>query len=118
MIGPGTRPEMSTAASSTTATRDLIRDLDAEQRRAVMSNAPLLAVIAGAGSGKTSVLTRRVARRCLEGTADPMHTVVITFTRQAAAELRRRLRNLGVQDSITAGTFHAVSLSLLQQHWE
>lgn len=97
---------------------ELIRGLDSDQKRAVTSNAPLLAVIAGAGSGKTAVLTRRVARRCLDGSADALHTVVITFTRQAAAELRRRLRSLGLQDSVMAGTFHAVSLSLLQQHWE
>jgi len=118
VIASGARPEMSTSAASAFVARDLVRELDAEQRRAVTSGAPLLAVIAGAGSGKTSVLTRRVAWRCLEGSTDPMHTAVITFTRQAAAELRRRLRTLGVQDSITAGTFHAVSLSLLQQHWE
>ncbi len=98
--------------------RELTSGLDADQQRAVLSSAPLLAVIAGAGSGKTSVLTRRVAVRCLQGRADPMHTAVITFTRQAAGELRRRLRSLGLQDSIMAGTFHAISLSLLQQHWE
>jgi DNA helicase-2/ATP-dependent DNA helicase PcrA len=118
VISHGARPEMSTPATSAIAARDLIRDLDAEQRRAVTSSAPLIAVIAGAGSGKTSVLTRRVAWRCVEGSAEPMHTAVITFTRQAAAELRRRLRTLGIQDSITAGTFHAISLSLLQQHWD
>jgi DNA helicase II / ATP-dependent DNA helicase PcrA len=98
--------------------RELTSGLDADQQRAVLSSAPLLAVIAGAGSGKTSVLTRRVAVRFVQGTADPMHTAVITFTRQAAAELRRRLRALGLQDTIMAGTFHAISLSLLQQHWE
>ena len=98
--------------------RELTRDLDHDQRRAVMADTPLLAIIAGAGSGKTTVLTRRIARRCLEGATDPMHTVVITFTRQAAAELKRRLRALGLRDSVIAGTFHAVCLSLLQQHWE
>lgn len=106
------------AHSSTDAASELLRGLDPDQRRAVTSDAPLLAVIAGAGSGKTAVLTRRVAWRCIEGTADPTHTAVITFTRQAAAELRRRLRTLGIQESVTAGTFHAIALSLLQQHWE
>lgn len=98
--------------------REYTRGLDGDQRRAVVSGAPLLAVIAGAGSGKTSVLTRRVALRCELGIADPSHTAVITFTRQAASELRRRLRALGLQDSVMAGTFHALSLSLLQQQWE
>lgn len=103
---------------SSAVVRELTRDLDPDQKRAVMADAPLLAIIAGAGSGKTTVLTRRIARRCLEGTTDPMHTVVITFTRQAAAELKRRLRALGLRDTVVAGTFHAVCLSLLQQHWE
>lgn len=106
------------ARTETGDARDLVRGLDADQRRAVTTTAPLLAVIAGAGSGKTAVLTRRVAWRCLHGDADPMHTAVVTFTRQAAAELRRRLKTLGIRETVVAGTFHAISLSLLQQHWE
>lgn len=98
--------------------REMLLGLDEAQARAVTSPAPLLAIIAGAGSGKTSVLTRRVAWRCAQGTTDPLHTTVITFTRQAAGELRRRLRGLGLQDSVTTGTFHAVSLSLLTQFWD
>jgi len=97
---------------------DLIRGLDRNQWAAVTSQAPLLAVIAGAGSGKTGVLTRRVAYRCLSNTADPSHVAVLTFTRQAASELRRRLWSLGLRDSITAGTFHSVALSLLKQRWD
>ena len=71
-------------------TDDLLRGLDPTQRAAVASDAPLLAIIAGAGSGKTRVLTHRVAHRCLTGTADASHVAVLTFTRQAASELRRR----------------------------
>ncbi|NCZ71452.1 MAG: hypothetical protein EBY80_15085, partial [Actinobacteria bacterium] len=44
---------------------DLLLDLDPDQRRAVTTHAPLLAIIAGAGSGKTRVLTRRIAHQCL-----------------------------------------------------
>ena len=47
-----------------------------------------------------------------------MHTAVITFTRQAAGELKRRLRALGLHETVMAGTFHALSLTLLSQHWE
>lgn len=95
----------------------LIDGLDAAQRAAVTTPSPLLAVIAGAGSGKTSVLTRRVAHRIATGRADTQHTMVLTFTRQAASELRRRLHALGLRERIAAGTFHAMALGMLRQHW-
>lgn len=111
---------------------ELLLGLDGAQRQAVVSTAPLLAVIAGAGSGKTGVLTRRVAHRCFAGLTDPRHVVVLTFTRQAAAELRRRLRSIersrGIDNGdstrgdstvgVMAGTFHAVAYSLLRQYWD
>lgn len=95
----------------------LLADLDDDQRRAVTTESQLVAVIAGAGSGKTRVLTRRVAYRIATGTADPAHTVVLTFTREAAGELRRRLPRLGLTDRIAAGTFHSVAQQLLRQRW-
>jgi DNA helicase-2/ATP-dependent DNA helicase PcrA len=95
----------------------LLADLDADQRRAVTAGSTLVAVIAGAGSGKTRVLTRRVAYRIATETADARHTLVLTFTREAAGELRRRLQHLGVNDQITAGTFHSVANQLLRQRW-
>ena len=101
-----------------TAIGDILAGLEATQLRAVTSPAPLLAVIAGAGSGKTSVLTRRVAHRALTGVADARHSVVLTFTRQAAHELRRRLTAFGLDDAPMAGTFHAVCLGLLRQKWD
>jgi len=97
---------------------ELLLGLDPTQRAAITSDAPLLAVIAGAGSGKTGVLTRRVAFRCLNESADASHVAVLTFTRQAAIELRRRLRALGLRDTIIAGTFHSVALGLLRQRWD
>jgi DNA helicase-2/ATP-dependent DNA helicase PcrA len=97
---------------------DVLSGLEDAQLRAVTSAAPLLAVIAGAGSGKTSVLTRRVAHRALVGSADARHSVVLTFTRQAAHELRRRLTSFGLDDTPLAGTFHAVCLGLLRQKWD
>lgn len=95
----------------------LLADLDAEQRHAVTTPSTLVAVIAGAGSGKTRVLTRRVAHRILTGSAQASHTLVLTFTREAAGELRRRLPRLGLAHGVTAGTFHAVSHQLLRQRW-
>ncbi len=95
----------------------LLVDLDDDQRRAVTCESNLVAVIAGAGSGKTRVLTRRVAYRVATGTAIARHTLVLTFTREAAGELRRRLGSLGLRDRIEAGTFHSVALGLLRQRW-
>ena len=95
----------------------LLVDLDDDQRRAVTCESNLVAVIAGAGSGKTRVLTRRVAYRVATGTALARHTLVLTFTREAAGELRRRLGSLGLRDRIEAGTFHSVALGLLRQRW-
>ncbi|MFW2334087.1 ATP-dependent DNA helicase UvrD2 [Ilumatobacter sp.] len=95
----------------------VLADLDADQRRAVTTESQLVAVIAGAGSGKTRVLTRRVAYRVATGTADAAHTVVLTFTREAAGELRRRLPRLGLTERVTAGTFHSVAQQLLRQRW-
>ena len=72
----------------------LLDGLDPSQRRAVTTPAAPLAILAGAGSGKTRVLTRRIAYRCLEGDADPRHVMAVTFTRKAAGELDARLRAL------------------------
>ena len=95
----------------------LIADLDADQRAAVTTESQLVAVIAGAGSGKTRVLTRRIAYRIAVGTADARHTLALTFTREAAGEMRRRLHRLGLRDHVEAGTFHSVMLGILKQRW-
>src|SRR3712207_1121889 len=94
-------------------TDQLLRGLDAQQREAVLSDAAPLAIVAAAGSGKTTVLTRRIARRIADGSADAAHVLALTFTREAASELRRRLRRLGVPARIETGTFHAIALRLL-----
>ncbi len=88
--------------------------LDARQREAVLSDAAPLAIIAAAGSGKTRVLTRRIAHRIAAGSADPRHTLALTFTRDAAGELRRRIRQLDIDEPVETGTFHAVALRLLR----
>ena len=88
--------------------------LDQQQRAAVMSDAAPLAIVAAAGSGKTRVLTRRIARRLADGSADARHVLAITFTRDAAGELRKRLRRLDIAEPIETGTFHAIALRLLR----
>ena len=94
---------------------DLLRGLDPTQRDAVTSRAAPLAILAGAGSGKTRVLTRRIAWMASEGLLEPEHTLAVTFTRKAAGELRTRLAKLGVPRGITAGTFHAIALAQLRR---
>jgi DNA helicase-2/ATP-dependent DNA helicase PcrA len=95
----------------------LLDGLDPSQRRAVTSAAQPLAIIAGAGSGKTRVLTRRIAHRCLTGDADARHVLALTFTRRAAEELDSRLRTFGLRDLPAAGTFHAVAYAQLRTRW-
>ena len=95
----------------------LLADLDADQRAAVTTESRLVAVIAGAGSGKTRVLTRRIAHRIATDSADPRHTLALTFTREAAGEMRKRLLRLGIREHVEAGTFHSVMLGVLKQRW-
>ncbi|MEM7321646.1 MAG: ATP-dependent DNA helicase UvrD2 [Actinomycetota bacterium] len=95
----------------------LLAGLNEAQIQAVTEpNGPLV-VLAGAGSGKTRVLTRRIAWRVLNGETDPNRVLTLTFTRKAAAELRERQRQLGLRDRIPAGTFHSIALTQLRQRW-
>jgi DNA helicase-2/ATP-dependent DNA helicase PcrA len=93
---------------------DLLRGLDPTQRDAVTSPGLPLAVLAGAGSGKTRVLTRRIAWQAHTGRLDPSHTLAVTFTRKAASELNARCSRLGIRHLVTAGTFHAVAYGQLR----
>jgi len=96
----------------------VLRALDTDQRAAVTAPPGPVAVIAGAGSGKTRVLTSRIAYRIATGTAIPNHIVAFTFTRQAAIELQRRLSGYGVERAVVAGTFHSVAYRILRRRWE
>ncbi len=81
-------------------------ELDDEQAAAVYSEAPNILVVAGAGSGKTRVLTERI-RHLVDQGVDPVEIVAITFTNMAADEMRRRLRDIpGIGDAFI-GTIHS-----------
>jgi DNA helicase-2/ATP-dependent DNA helicase PcrA len=99
------------------STEALLRDLDEMQREAVTTTASPLCILAGAGSGKTRVLTRRIAHRVVTESADAAHVLALTFTRKAAGELRSRLARLGVRNDVVAGTFHAVAYAQLRRRW-
>lgn len=97
---------------------NILANLNPEQLQSVTSREHPLIIIAGAGSGKTRVLTRRIAYRIAIGEAEARHTLAVTFTRKAAAELKQRLRALSLRDEIEAYTFHAAALRILQRFWE
>ncbi len=104
-----------TATRSSDLAGRLLAGCDAEQSEAITTQARPLCVLAPAGSGKTRVLTRRIAWRVNEGTASAQYVLALTFTRKAASELRGRLSRLGLAEPATAGTFHAVALGELRR---
>ena len=75
-----------------------------------------MCILAGAGTGKTTTITRRIAWQVASGAFPPQQIVAVTFTGKAAGELRNRLRMLGVE-GVRASTFHAAALALLR-HFE
>ena len=101
-----------------TSAAQILAGLNTEQRDAVTSDAQKLVIRAGAGSGKTRVLTRRIAYGATNDLLDPRRVLALTFTRKAAGELNHRLRQLGLRQSAAAGTFHAIALSQLRRKWE
>lgn len=92
--------------------------LNPEQRAAVEHfEGPILA-LAGAGSGKTRVLTNRIAYLIEEHGVDPSAILAVTFTNKAAGEMRQRVRNLLGQEpaGMWIGTFHSIGARLLRRH--
>ena len=100
-----------------TATAELLAGLTPLQRRAVETMSSTVCVLASAGSGKTRVLTRRIAYRALTGSAKPEHTLALTFTKKAAGELAERLAGLGLAEAVNAGTFHSLAWHQLRRWW-
>ncbi len=90
--------------------------LDERQREAAATLRGPVAVLAGAGTGKTRVITHRIAHGVDTGAYSPQRVMAVTFTAKAAGELRGRLRALGVE-GVAARTFHAAALAQLGFFW-
>lgn len=109
------------AVSAAAPTPDYLNGLNPEQREAVETlDGPLL-VLAGAGTGKTRVLTARVAHILSQGRAYPSQILVVTFTNKAAREMKDRIHAM-VGDQIEGmpwlGTFHSIGVRILRRHHE
>jgi DNA helicase-2/ATP-dependent DNA helicase PcrA len=87
--------------------------LNPEQRRAVEAVRGPVCILAGAGSGKTTTITRRVAHQVASGAFAPGEILAVTFTDKAATEMRTRLAALGAT-GVPARTFHAAALAQLR----
>ena len=98
---------------------DLLQALNEEQRAAVTAPIGPVLVLAGAGSGKTRVLTHRAAWLILEHGVSPHGLMAVTFTNKAASEMRGRIEALlGMPaDALWIGTFHGLSHRMLRRHW-
>ncbi len=90
--------------------------LDEAQREAASILRGPLCVLAGAGTGKTRVITHRIAHGVDTGAYSPSRVMAVTFTTKAAGEMRGRLRALGVS-GVSARTFHAAALAQLNHFW-
>src|SRR6476469_7261225 len=106
---------MAVPASATPA--DAVLDgLNSAQREAVLATTGPVAILAGAGTGKTRVISRRAAYAIATGATVADQVLLVTFSEKAASEMAERVRGLG-QAAVTARTFHAHALSQLRWFW-
>src|SRR4249919_1621944 len=95
----------------------ILAGLDTAQREAAEAVRGPVAILAGAGTGKTTTITHRIAYQVASGAFPAASLLAVTFTEKAAGELKERLGRLGVQ-GVEARTFHAAALSQLGRMWE
>ncbi|MEP3266041.1 MAG: UvrD-helicase domain-containing protein [Hyphomicrobiales bacterium] len=109
------------AARSIGHNADYLDGLNPEQRDAVESlDGPVL-VLAGAGTGKTRVLTTRIGHILATGKATPYQILAVTFTNKAAREMKHRIASMigdGVEGMQWLGTFHSICVKILRRHAE
>src|SRR5580693_7836077 len=112
---PAPSRELRAPSSRTPAYLDGLND---EQRRAVDALEGPVLVLAGAGVGKTRVLTSRIAHLIATGRARPYEILAVTFTNKAAREMRERVAMFtgSAQGMPWLGTFHSISVKILRMH--
>ena len=95
---------------------EILAGLNDAQREAAEAVRGPVAILAGAGTGKTSTITHRIAAQVASGAFEPQQILAVTFTEKAARELKERLARLGVQ-GVEARTFHSAGLAQLSRLW-
>jgi len=97
-----------------------IKNLNNKQKEAVINTDGPMLILAGAGSGKTKVLTTKIAYLIEEKGIDPTNILAITFTNKAANEMKERVHTmLGISSNmIQISTFHSFGLSIIKRHYE
>src|SRR4051812_25344286 len=109
-------PSYPTGRMSPVTPEDVLAALDQEQREAAQAVRGPVCILAGAGTGKTRIITHRAAYAVLTDTVPASALLAVTFTARAAGEMRTRLRELGV-GGVQARTFHAAARRQLQYFW-
>jgi len=99
------------------AADEILAGLNAAQQAAASALLGPVAILAGAGTGKTTTITHRIANQVASGTFPASAILAVTFTEKAAGELRARLEALGAE-GVEARTFHAAALSQLGRLWQ
>ena len=108
-----------TALDEQGASDPLLASLNDEQREAVQATEGPVLVLAGAGTGKTRVLTTRIAHILLSKKAWPGEILAVTFTNKAAREMAERVNHLtGSSQSLWMGTFHSIGARIIRRHAE
>src|SRR5258705_12408784 len=118
-VPPMLQPGGIAARARAAAGAPYLNDLNPEQRLAVETlDGPVL-VLAGAGTGKTRVLTTRIAHILASGRARPNEILAVTFTNKAAREMKERVGTMvgqAVEGMPWLGTFHAIAVKILRRH--
>src|SRR5690625_6726658 len=111
-----TAPDHAPAPTAPMDAEEILTARDPEQRDVASHSSSPACVLPSAGTGKTRAITHRIAYGVATGRLNPRHVLAVTFTAKAAAEMRSRLRDLGVP-AVQARTFHSAALRQLRHFW-